>query len=91
MPEEIIITEEVIQRIAGTIEELLLEQREAIDKTYQSFASGTKFTLGVTMDKVIGGTEIHLSYKLTYPIGPKPEPQMKEKVEKKQTITEAVL
>jgi len=80
------ITEDVLCSIAGMIEKLLLEQRDGIAFAYQKIPDGIKLSIGVNIDTNSQG--LNIDYSLSYPLEPKPEAQLKEKVTKKQIIND---
>lgn len=75
------ITEGVLQKIAGEIEELLLEQREGIAFAYRKIPEGIRVSIRINLDRTVEG--VLPNYTLTYPLEPKPEAQARQKVTKK--------
>jgi len=56
------ITESFLQALAGDIEKLLLEDREAIGFAYEKINTGMKLSLGITLDPTADG--IAVSYRI---------------------------
>ncbi len=81
------ITEGVLQIIAGDIEKLLLEKREAIADSYQRIKDGIKLTIGVNLDHSSNGVVVN--YSLSFPLEASPEPPLKASVKLKHIINEA--
>lgn len=79
------ITEEVLQVIAGDIEDLLLEQREGIAWAFAKMkADGMTVTVSVALDDA--GESVSAELSVSYPLEPKQEPRQKQKVTKKRVI-----
>ena len=79
------VTDATLSTIAGTIERLLLEEREGIAGASKSIGEeGFKITIGVTLDRTTEG--FIASYKVGYPLSPRPEPVQRQKIEKRETI-----
>ena len=80
------ITDEVIQMIAGDIEDLLLEQREGIAWAFDKMKQdGMTVTVSVVLDAA-GGESVSAELSVSYPLEPKQEPRQKQKVTKKRVI-----
>ena len=80
------ITESTLQTIAGTIEALLIEQREGIAFAYKKIPDGIKLSIGVNLDPTSQG--VCVTYNLSFPLQPTPEPPEKCKVMKQETIND---
>ena len=80
------VTEGVLQRIAGKIEALLLEEEEGIAKSYQRIYDGIKISIGVELDRSADGLVVN--YSMNYPLEAKPEAQVKQTVKAKEIINE---
>ncbi len=78
------ITNEILQKIAGSIETLLIEQREGISFAYKKIPDGIKVSIGLNLDPTSQGIEVN--YTLSYPLQPTPEPAEKCTVKKKEII-----
>lgn len=78
------ITEEIIQVIAGDIEDLLLEQREGIAYAFGKIREGFVVTVGIALDEA--GESVSTELSVAYPLEPKQEPRQKQKVTKKRVI-----
>lgn len=78
------ITNEVLQQIAGTIEALLIEQQEGIAFAFGKIPEGIKVTIGIDLDKMSQGLEVN--YTVNYPLESAPEPAQKQKVKKREII-----
>lgn len=79
------ITEEVLQVIAGDIEDLLLEQREGIAWAFEKMKmDGMTVTVSVALDDA--GESVSAELSVSYPLEPKQEPRQKQKVTKKRVI-----
>ncbi len=78
------ITDDVIQVLSGNIEKLLLEKREGIAFAFRKIPGGLKISIAVELDETADG--ILTNYSVSYPMEPKPESQLKEKVVKKHLI-----
>ena len=79
-----VIDEATLQIIAGTIERMLLEEREGIAFAYQKITDGIKISIGVHLDTTSQGVEAN--YTVNYPLEAQPEPAQKQTVKKKQII-----
>ncbi|MHB8123128.1 MAG: hypothetical protein ACYDG4_13340 [Desulfuromonadaceae bacterium] len=80
------ITDQTIQTIAGSIEALLIEQREGIAFAYRKIPDGIKLTIGVNLDPTSQG--VQASYSVSYPLEPKNEPTQKQTVKKTEIIND---
>jgi hypothetical protein len=80
------ITESVVQVISGSIEKLLIEQREGIASAYKKIPNGIRVSIGVNLDPTSNGVEVN--YTVNYPLEPTPEPAQKQTVKKKQIISD---
>ena len=80
------VTEGVLGIIAGTIEKLLQEEHEGIAKSFGDIPEGIKVTIGVELDRSDEGVEVN--YTLSYPLEPKAEATIKQKIKKKEIINE---
>lgn len=78
------ITNEFLQHVAGTVETLLLEEQDGIDKSYRKIGTGMKVSIGINLDPSADG--IVVNYDMNYAMEPKPEPIEKRSVKKKETI-----
>ena len=80
------ITESVLQIIAGTIENLLIEQQEGIAHAYKKISTGIKLSISINLDTTNQGLEVN--YTINYPLEPAPDPAQKQTVKKKEIIDE---
>lgn len=78
------ITDAFLQKVAGTVEVLLLEEQEGIDFAYRKIGTGIKVSIGLNFDPSADG--IVVSYDLNYAIEPRPDPPEKRAIKKKETI-----
>jgi len=78
------ITNLFLQKVAGTIETLLLEEQEKIDATYKKIGGGMKVAIGLVFDP--SGEGVDVGYELNYALAPKNDPVPKRTIKKKETI-----
>jgi len=78
------ITDSVLQVIAGSVEKILIEQREGIDFAFKKIQDGIKLNIGVNIAQTLSGLEIN--YTVGYPLEASPEPAQKQTVKKKQVL-----
>jgi hypothetical protein len=79
------VTDATLTTIAGTIERLLIEEREGIAYASKNMGEeGFKLTIGVKLDRTTDGFVVN--YRIGYPLEPRPEPVTRQKVEKRETI-----
>jgi hypothetical protein len=81
------ITEAFLGVVAGDIEKLLQENREAIVYAYQKIQTGMKLSIGIALDPTADG--ICVNYAIGFDLCPKPDPPEKHRVKYKHTINEA--
>lgn len=78
------ITDEIMQMIAGDIEDLLLEQREAIAWAFGKIPDGLPVSISVALESA--GDSVAYDCTVNYPLEPKQEPRQKQKVSKRRVI-----
>jgi hypothetical protein len=78
------ISNETLQKIAGTIEALLIEQQEGIAFAYKRIPDGIKVSIGVNLDPI--STGVCVSYTVSYPLQAAPVPAEKCTVKKQEMI-----
>ena len=78
------ITDEIMQMIAGDIEDILLEQREAIAWAFSKIPDGIPLSISVALESA--GDSVAYDCTVNYPLEPKQEPRQKQKVSKRRVI-----
>lgn len=81
------ITEGFIQVVAGDLEKLMFENRDAMNFAYKKIKDGMKIGIGITLDPSTDG--IVVNYSLGFDLEVKAPPPEKQKVNFKRTINEA--
>jgi len=77
------ITESVLQAVSGTLEKVLLEERQGSSFAMKKM-EGIKINIGVHLD--VTGDGIMTNYTVGYPLEPKPEPSQKQKITKREIL-----
>jgi hypothetical protein len=80
------ITEGVLQQVAGDVEKLLLEKQEQIAWAYKKIPDGLKVSIGILLEPKSNGVSV--DYTVSFPLEPPNDPVLKEKVEMHRIINE---